>query len=53
MVDLIEHLRSDHEPLEPVSYAVSVMIEQQRKDEVAKDFHRMFEDIEKGIKEEP
>ena len=46
---LIEHLRTEHEALEVVSYAATTMVQDQDRDKVAMDFHRQFEQIKKEL----
>jgi hypothetical protein len=46
---LIEHLRTEHEALEVVSYAATTMVQDQERDKVATDFHRQFEHIKKEL----
>lgn len=46
---LIEHLRTEHEALEVVSYAATTMVQEQDRDKVAMDFHRQFEQIKKEL----
>ena len=46
---LIEHLRTEHESLEVVSYAATTMVQDQDRDKVAMDFHRQFEQIKKEL----
>lgn len=46
---LIEHLRTEHETLEVVSYAATTMVQEQDRDRVAMDFHRQFEQIKKEL----
>ena len=46
---LIEHLRTEHEALEVVSYAATTMVQEQDRDKVAMDYHRQFEQIKKEL----
>ena len=46
---LIEHLRTEHEMLEVVSYAATTMVQDQDRDKVAMDYHRQFEQIKKEL----
>jgi len=46
---LVEHLRTDHEPLEIVSYAATTMVLEQNRDAIAREFHRQFESIKKEL----
>jgi len=46
---LIEHLRTEHEVLEVVSYAATTMVQDQDRDKIAMDFHRQFEQIKKEL----
>jgi len=46
---LVEHLRTDHEMLEIVSYASTTMVQEQERDRVAMEFHRQFEHIKKEL----
>ncbi len=47
--ELVEHLRTDHEMLEIVSYASTTMVQEQERDRVAMEFHRQFEHIKKEL----
>lgn len=46
---LVEHLRTDHEPLEVISYAATTMVLEQNRDAIAREFHRQFESIKKEL----
>jgi len=46
---LVEHLRTDHEPLEIISYAATTMVLEQNRDAIAREFHRQFESIKKEL----
>jgi hypothetical protein len=46
---LIEHLRTDHESLEVVSFAATTMVQEQERDKSAMEFHRQFEQIKKEL----
>ena len=46
---LIEHLRTEHEGLEVVSFAATTMAQEQDRDRTAKEFHRQFEQIKKEL----
>jgi len=48
-VTLVEHLRTDHEPLEVISYAATTMVLEQNRDAIAREFHRQFESIKKEL----
>jgi len=48
---LVEHLKSDHEPLETISYAAITMIDEQTRDESALEFHRRFAKLRQVIGE--
>lgn len=40
--ELIEHLKTEHEPLEIVSFAAVTMIDEEDRDASAAEFHRRF-----------
>jgi len=46
---LVEHLRSEHETLEIASYAATTMVQEQERDNIAREFHRQFEQIKKEL----
>jgi hypothetical protein len=46
---LIEHLRTEHESLEVVSFAATTMVQEQERDKSAMEFHRQFEQIKKEL----
>jgi hypothetical protein len=46
---LIEHLRTEHENLEVVSFAATSMVQEQDRDRTAMEFHRQFEQIKKEL----
>ncbi len=47
--ELIEHLRTEHEALEIVSYAATTMAQDQDRDKIAMDYHRQFEQIKREL----
>jgi len=48
---LVEHLRVDHELLEIVSYAATTMVQEQERDNIAREYHRQFEQIKRELAE--
>ncbi len=46
---IMEHLRTEHETLEVVSYAATTMIQEQDRDKVAMDYNRQFEHLKKEL----
>jgi hypothetical protein len=48
-ISLVEHLRTDHEPLEIVSYAATTMTLEQNRDAISREFHRQFESIKREL----
>jgi len=49
---LIEHLRTEHEVLEIVSYAATTMIGEQERDKIAREYYRQLENIKKELRGE-
>jgi len=49
---LIEHLRTEHEVLEIVSYAATTMIIEQERDRIAREYYRQLEHIKKELRGE-
>ncbi len=47
---LIEHLRTEHEVLEVVSYAATTMISEQERDKIAMEYYRQLEHIKKELR---
>lgn len=47
---LIEHLRTEHEVLEIVSYAATTMISEQERDKIAMEYYRQLENIKKELR---
>lgn len=45
----VEHLRLEHEILEVASYAASTMMQEQDRDNIAREFNRQLEQIKKEI----
>jgi len=46
---LVEHLRVEHEILEIISYAATTMVHEQERDNVAREYHRQFEQIKREL----
>ena len=46
---LVEHLRTDHEPLEVISYVATTMMLEQDRDAIAREFHKQFESIKREL----
>jgi hypothetical protein len=46
---LVEHLRTDQEIIEVVSYAATTMGQDQERDKIAKEYHRQFEQIKREL----
>ena len=49
---LIEHLRTEHEVLEIVSYAATTMISEQERDRIAMEYYRQLEQIKRELRGE-
>lgn len=47
---LIEHLRTEHEILEVISYAATTMIMEQERDKIAMEYYRQLEHIKKELR---
>lgn len=48
---LIEHLKTEHEPLELISFAAVTMIDEQERDASSLEFNRRFQGLKKIIGE--
>ena len=48
---LIEHLKSEHEPIEVISFAAVTMTDEQDRDASAKEFNRRFQGLKRIIGE--
>jgi hypothetical protein len=51
-IALVEHLRTDHEPLEVASYAATTITMEEDRDSVAREFFRQLERIRSELRGE-